>query len=45
MLLTNVLFITLFMDIYALEVVWPVNETIIHRVMDFGPNYGDRGIC
>ena len=41
MLITNVLFFLFFMDVYALEVIFPVNETLIHRNMEFGPYYGN----
>ena len=44
MLLTNVLLFLCFMDVYALEVLFPINETIIHRNMEFGPYYGNSCI-
>lgn len=42
--LTNVLLFLCFMDVYALEVLFPINETIIHRNMEFGPYYGNSCI-
>lgn len=41
MQLTDVCLLIFFMNIYALEVLSPINMTIVHRVMDFGPYYGD----
>ena len=34
----------LFMSVKALEVIEPYNLTLVHRVMEFGPYYGDQSI-
>ena len=34
----------LFMSVKALEVIEPFNLTLVHRVMEFGPYYGDQSI-
>ena len=33
-----------FMSVKAIEVIEPYNLTLVHKVMEFGPYYGDKSI-